>query len=76
MFTGYQNETDIKIAQELGGTITDKVFECSVLITTKLRRTTKLMCGVGRGIPIVSPKWLTDSKITKTFLGKDILKRL
>ena len=72
MFTGYESATDSKIVQELGGTITDKVAECSVLITTKLRRTTKLMCGLGRGIPIVSPQWLTQSKITKTFLGKDI----
>ena len=69
MFTGYENLTDHKLVKELGGTVTQQVTDCTVLVTEQLRRTTKLMCAFGRGIPIVSPQWLKQSKITKTFLG-------
>ena len=68
MFTGYQNQTDLKLVKDLGGTVTDQVAKCTVLVAEELRRTTKLLCALGRGIPIVSPHWLKQSKITKTFL--------
>ena len=68
MFTGYQNQTDLKLVKDLGGTVTEKVANCTVLVAEELRRTTKLLCALGRGIPIVSPHWLKQSKITKTFL--------
>ena len=68
--TGYENPQDVKLVAELGGTLTTKVSECTVLITEKIRRTSKLLCALGLGIPIVSPKWLVQSKMTKTFLGE------
>ena len=40
-----------------------------MLVTDKVRRTAKFMCMVAKGIPIVGPGWLSQSKETKTFLG-------
>ena len=75
MFTGYESPQDVKIAKELGGVVTSQVTECTVLITDKIRRTAKLLCALGRGIPIVAPSWLSQSKMTKTFLGNKSGKR-
>ena len=41
----------------------------AVLVTDKVRRTAKFMCMVAKGIPIVGPGWLSQSKETKTFQG-------
>ena len=67
--TGYENPHDKKLISELGGVLTTKVSDCTVLIADKIRRTSKLLCALGLGIPIVSPNWLVQSKMTKTFLG-------
>ena len=40
----------------------------TVLVTDKIRRTAKLLCALGRGIPIVSSSWITQSKSAKTVL--------
>ena len=69
MMTGYESPPDVKLVKELGGILTNKVSECTVLITDKIRRTSKFLCALGLGIPIVSPNWLVQSKMTKTFLG-------
>ena len=69
MMTGYESPPDVKLVKELGGVLTNKVSECTVLITDKIRRTSKFLCALGLGIPIVSPNWLVQSKMTKTFLG-------
>ena len=53
----------------VGGKLTTKPCDCSVLITDKIRRTAKFLCAMGRGIPIVSQLWLTVSKDTKAFQG-------
>ena len=70
MFTGYEAPTDEKSVKDLGGFVTTDPNDCTVLVTDKIRRTTKLMCAMGRGMPIVSPSWIKASKMTKTFLGK------
>ena len=67
--TGYENPHDKKLISELGGVLTTKVSDCTVLIADKIRRTSKLLCALGLGIPIVSPNWLVQNKMTKTFLG-------
>ena len=41
----------------------------AVLVTDKVRRTAKFMCMVAKGVPIVGPGWLSQSKETKTFQG-------
>ena len=56
--------------KELGAEIaTSAKDQPTVLVTDKLRRTEKLLCALGRGIPIVSKKWVTQSKSRKTILG-------
>ena len=37
-------------------------------MTDKIRRTAKLMCAMARGMPVVGPSWIAQSKMTKTFL--------
>jgi len=68
MLTGYESPQDVKIIKDLGGIVSTNIKDCTVLITTKLGRTAKLLCALGRGIPIVSPNWLVQCKMTKTFL--------
>lgn len=53
-----------------GGIVVDNVETADVLVTDKLRRTVKLLSMVGRGLPIVSPNWITLSKKTGRLLGK------
>ena len=70
MFTGYDDPADKKLVAELGGKVTDSVSDCTVLVTDKIRRTTKFLCMVAKGVPIVGPKWLQLSKETKSFQGE------
>eukprot|EP00095_Tigriopus_kingsejongensis_P000940 maker-scaffold360_size197209-snap-gene-0.35 protein:Tk00940 transcript:maker-scaffold360_size197209-snap-gene-0.35-mRNA-1 annotation:"mediator of dna damage checkpoint protein 1" len=67
MFTGYDDEKALKVVQDLGGTVTEDVKECTVLVTDKIRRTAKFLCMVAKGIPVVSPVWLAMSKEAKLF---------
>lgn len=67
MFTGYEDTKDQKIVCDLGGTITESLAACTVLVTDKIRRTAKFLCMVARGMPIVSPLWLHSSKECRTF---------
>lgn len=59
-----------KQVTELGGTITEEVDECTVLVTDKIRRTAKFLCMVAKGVPIVSPNWVKMSKEMKRFQGE------
>ena len=70
MFTGFEDAAAEKAVRELGGFVTADPRECTVLVTDKVRRTAKFMCAMGRGMPIVSHVWITQIKMTKTFLGK------
>ena len=72
MWSGYENPTEVKTVQDLGATITTDANQCTCLVTDKIRRTAKFLCALGRGIPIVSPNWISQSKMTKTFLGKQL----
>ena len=46
----------------------DNVEDCTVLVTDKIRRTTKFLCMVAKGVPIVCPAWITQSKAAGAFL--------
>ncbi|XP_069738046.1 mediator of DNA damage checkpoint protein 1 isoform X2 [Phaenicophaeus curvirostris] len=48
-------ETSLK---SLGGSVATSVFDCSHLVTDRVRRTVKFLCAVARGVPIVTPEWL------------------
>ena len=73
LFTGYDNPQQEKIVKDLGGIVTTKISECTILVTDKIRRTAKFLCGLGRGIPIVNENYLISCKMAKTFLGTLIL---
>ena len=73
LFTGYDNPHQEKIVKELGGIVTTKISECTIVVTDKIRRTAKFLCALGRGIPIVNENYLISCKMAKTFLGTLIL---
>ncbi|XP_071537714.1 uncharacterized protein [Panulirus ornatus] len=68
LFTGYKDAQDEKIVTDLGGTVVEYPQECTVLVTTNIRRTCKLLAVIGKGLPIVSPSWLTVSKQARNFV--------
>ena len=51
-----------------GEIISENISDCTVLVTDKIRRTAKFLCMVARGVPIVSPSWISQSKSLGTFL--------
>ena len=60
--------------KELGAEIATSVKnQPTVLVTDKIRRTEKLLCALGRGIPIVSKDWVTQSKSVNSILGKSLM---
>ncbi|XP_069097936.1 mediator of DNA damage checkpoint protein 1 isoform X2 [Pleurodeles waltl] len=69
MFTGVIDETGEQVVQRLGGELADSVYECTHLVTDRIRRTVKFLCAVARGIPIVTLEWLEKSGKNKCFLS-------
>ncbi|XP_068244269.1 mediator of DNA damage checkpoint protein 1-like isoform X3 [Palaemon carinicauda] len=67
LFTGYKDVQDEKIVLDLGGKVVESAQECTVLVTTAVKRTCKLLAVMGRGMPIVSPLWLNASKQARNF---------
>jgi len=53
----------------LGGTVTDEITECSVLVTDKIRCTMKILSAIARGCPIVNTNWLKHSYTVQMFQG-------
>ncbi len=64
------DDNDLQIF--LGGKLTTNPGDCTVLVTDQIRRTAKFLCTMGKGIPIVSRLWLSNSKDAKMFLGKQV----
>ena len=52
----------------LQGCVTESVHDCTVLVTDKIRRTAKFLSMLAKGVPIVSPSWIADSKKYFRFL--------
>ncbi|KAI0227639.1 hypothetical protein LSAT2_021845 [Lamellibrachia satsuma] len=71
MFTGMFDSHGEQILKSLGGHIVDSVYECTHLVTDRVRRTVKFLCGIGRGIPIVGPGWLLSCREANTFTDVD-----
>ncbi|KAM6364624.1 LOW QUALITY PROTEIN: mediator of DNA damage checkpoint protein 1 [Pluvialis apricaria] len=62
MFTGVVASPDMEVAlKTLGGSMATSVFDCTHLVTDRVRRTVKFLCAVARGVPIVTPEWLHKS---------------
>lgn len=68
LFTGVTDDKYVKILKVLGGVKVNDTSECTVLVTDKIRRTTKFLCTLAKGIPIVSVNWLLESKRAGHFL--------
>lgn len=59
LFTGVVAAPALLVALgTLGGSVAADVTSCSHLVTDRVRRTVKFLCGVARGVPIVTPQWL------------------
>ncbi|NXO01774.1 MDC1 protein, partial [Rhinopomastus cyanomelas] len=59
LFTGVVATPALEEAlKTLGGSLATSVFDCSHLVTDRVRRTLKFLCAVARGVPIVTPQWL------------------
>uniref|UniRef100_A0A8C3PJ24 BRCT domain-containing protein n=1 Tax=Calidris pygmaea TaxID=425635 RepID=A0A8C3PJ24_9CHAR len=62
LFTGVVASPDMEVAlKTLGGSMATSVFDCTHLVTDRVRRTIKFLCAVARGVPIVTPEWLQKS---------------
>ena len=69
MFTGYDSAQAKKTVSDLGGALTESSRDCTVLVTDKVRRTAKFLCMAAKGVPIVGPAWLKNSKDAGSFQG-------
>ncbi|NWI33302.1 MDC1 protein, partial [Sula dactylatra] len=59
LFTGVVASPGMEVAlKTLGGSLATSVFDCTHLVTDRVRRTVKFLCAVARGVPIVTPEWL------------------
>ncbi|NXK01323.1 MDC1 protein, partial [Corythaixoides concolor] len=62
LFTGVVASPATEVAlKTLGGSMATSVFDCTHLVTDRVRRTVKFLCAVARGVPIVTPEWLHKS---------------
>lgn len=59
LFTGVVDEDGEKVLLHLGGGMAKGVGDMTHLVTDKVRRTVKFLCAVARGVPIVTPDWLS-----------------
>ncbi len=71
MFTGLIDEDGERIITELGGELVDSVYECTHLVTDKVRRTVKFLCCLSRGCLIVKSDWLAESARAGHFLSAE-----
>ncbi|XP_062978358.1 mediator of DNA damage checkpoint protein 1 [Elgaria multicarinata webbii] len=69
LFTGVIDEEGERVVTELGGSLAESVFDCTHLVTDRVRRTVKFLCALARGIPIVTLDWLEKSKRNSVFLA-------
>ncbi len=71
MFTGLTDDNCERIISELGGELVDSVYQCTHLVTDKVRRTVKFLCCLSRGCLIVSSDWLMESERAGHFLSAE-----
>lgn len=68
MFTGVSDTEGTEIVQKLGGEMVDSVFQCTHLVTDKVRRTVKFLCCLSRGCTIISTNWLNKCEAEGRFM--------
>ncbi|KAF2364349.1 Forkhead-associated (FHA) domain [Trinorchestia longiramus] len=68
LFTGIVPQPeDLKTLKKLGGVVVESATQCSVLVSASAKRTCKLLACVARGVPVVSPAWLSVSSAAAAF---------
>ena len=65
MFTGFISDSDSALVKDLGGFLTEELKECTVLVADSMKRTIKLLCMLGRGVPVVGESWLVESRASR-----------
>ena len=68
IFSGLKSALTVALVEELGGCQTTDAAKCSVMVTYKMRKSFKQLWVIARGKPIVSIKWLMESKAAGGFL--------
>ncbi|XP_063287444.1 mediator of DNA damage checkpoint protein 1 isoform X2 [Pelobates fuscus] len=71
LFTGVVDSDGEETIRSLGGDIADSVFDCTHLVTDRVRRTVKFLCALARGIPIITLDWIEKCKKSGCFLSPD-----
>ncbi|XP_038226729.1 mediator of DNA damage checkpoint protein 1 isoform X2 [Dermochelys coriacea] len=69
LFTGVIDEAGERVVSALGGALALSVFDCTHLVTDRVRRTVKFLCALARGVPIVTLDWLDKSGRSACFLS-------
>ncbi|XP_074872761.1 uncharacterized protein LOC142024560 isoform X2 [Carettochelys insculpta] len=69
LFTGVIDEAGEQVVAALGGALAQSVFDCTHLVTDRVRRTVKFLCALARGVPIVTLDWLDKSGRSSCFLA-------
>ncbi|XP_037770119.1 mediator of DNA damage checkpoint protein 1 isoform X3 [Chelonia mydas] len=69
LFTGVIDEAGERVVSALGGALAQSVFDCTHLVTDRVRRTVKFLCALARGVPIVTLDWLDKSGRSACFLS-------
>ena len=68
LFTGVTDDEAQKVITSLGGKMAASVYECTHLVTDKMRRTVKFLCCLARGCHIVNFKWVDKCKAQRRFV--------
>uniref|UniRef100_A0A8D0HCW2 BRCT domain-containing protein n=1 Tax=Sphenodon punctatus TaxID=8508 RepID=A0A8D0HCW2_SPHPU len=69
LFTGVIDEAGERVVVSLGGSLAESVYDCTHLVTDRVRRTVKFLCTLARGVPIVTLEWLHKSGRNSCFLA-------
>ena len=68
LFTGVTDDEAQKVISSLGGKMAASVYECTHLVTDKMRRTVKFLCCLARGCHIVNFKWVDKCRTQQQFV--------
>ncbi|XP_002939513.3 mediator of DNA damage checkpoint protein 1 isoform X2 [Xenopus tropicalis] len=69
LFTGVVDPAGEETIRNLGGEVAESIFDCTHLVTDRIRRTVKFLCALAKGIPIVTLDWLDKCKKSRCFLS-------
>ncbi|XP_014240324.1 uncharacterized protein LOC106661444 [Cimex lectularius] len=68
MFAGYSDPTMLALIERLNGEVVENALTCTIVVADKVKKTTKFLCGLALGRPIVPPKWLQGCEDSDYFI--------